>query len=110
VTLGGSVQLQVLEVNTVGNVAQHDGGADINTGLNLVEVDCLGLIPLICTSRTIRSCLLLCLYARCFELAVAAVVELELGSTHTLVVPKDLALMMSVNLPKADEVGCARSS
>jgi hypothetical protein len=57
----------------------------------------------------IRSCLLLCLYATCFELAVAVVVEVKVESTHTLVVPKDPALMMSVDLPKADKVGCARS-
>jgi hypothetical protein len=46
-TLGGSVeeQLQVLEVNTVRDVAQHDGGTDIDAGLDLHQVDGLGLVP-----------------------------------------------------------------
>jgi hypothetical protein len=47
VTLRSLIQerLQVLEINAVTDVAQHDGGANIDTGLNLVEADSLRLIP-----------------------------------------------------------------
>jgi hypothetical protein len=47
VTLGGSVEeeLQVFEVNTVGNVAQHDSCADVDTSLNLLQIDSLWLVP-----------------------------------------------------------------
>lgn len=38
-------QLQVLKVDTVGDVAQHDSSANIDTGLNLVDADCLRLVP-----------------------------------------------------------------
>jgi hypothetical protein len=80
VTLGGSVEeeLQVFEVDAVRMFAQHDGGTDINAGLDLAGVDSLRLVVLICTLRMIRSLSSLCVYARCFELTAAAVVGLKL--------------------------------
>jgi hypothetical protein len=46
-TFGGSVEVEfeVLEVDTVGDVAQHDGRADIDSSLNLLQIDSLRLVP-----------------------------------------------------------------
>jgi hypothetical protein len=84
VTLGGSVEeeLQVFEVNTVG----------------------------ISTLRMISTRSSLCACATCFKLATAAVVEIKVGIAHTSLVPEDLALIMSVNLPEEDKIGCDNSA
>jgi hypothetical protein len=42
---GRASSLQVLRVDTVGDVAQHDGGTDVDAGLNLHQIDGLRLIP-----------------------------------------------------------------
>jgi hypothetical protein len=46
----------------------------------------------------------------CFELAAAAVVRDKVEVVRTSLVPEDLALIMSVNLPEADKVSCADSA
>jgi hypothetical protein len=52
----------------------------------------------------------LCVSAACFELAAAAETGIRGRIARTLLVPENLALMMSVNMPEADKVSCADSA